>query len=98
MSNLAQYAVGPTALFGGLSGVAYGLLGFVLTMGRLVPDVPEWQFPPAIGIALLVLLVAFTTGITEPFGLFVANGAHWGGLAAGVASALVVGGWRSRRA
>jgi membrane associated rhomboid family serine protease len=37
--------------------------------------------------------VIFSTGITEPFGLHVANAAHWGGLIAGAALGLV---WRAR--
>lgn len=91
-SNLTQYAFGGGPLFGGLSGVAYGLLGFVMTMGRLLPTVGEWQFPPALGVALLAFLVIFSSGITEPFGLFVANAAHWAGLLGGVAAGLVLGG------
>lgn len=91
VSNLAQYALGASPLFGGLSGVAYGLLGFVLVRARLAPEVAEWRLPPALGIALIVFLVIFTTGITEPFGLLVANAAHWAGLGAGGCLALVPG-------
>lgn len=91
ISNLVQYAFGASPMFGGLSGVAYGLLGFVLVRARLAPGVPDWQLPPALGIALLVFLVVFTTGITEPFGLFVANAAHWAGLGAGAGAGLMMG-------
>lgn len=91
VSNLTQYAISATASFGGLSGVAYGLLGFVVIMSRLAPDVPEWRFHPGLAVALLVFLVLFSTGITEPFGLLIANTAHWAGLGAGVAAALVLG-------
>ena len=39
ISNTAQYLVsGP--LFGGLSGVLYGLLGFIWAMGKLSPSYP----------------------------------------------------------
>jgi membrane associated rhomboid family serine protease len=34
-------------------------------------------------VTLLAFLVLFSTGITEPFGLMVANAAHWSGLIAG---------------
>lgn len=82
-SNLCQYAFGAGPLFGGLSGVAYGLLGFILVMARRMPGMPLWQLPPGLSVGLLVFLVVFTTGVTEPFGLFVANAAHWSGLIGG---------------
>lgn len=90
-SNLCQYAFGAGPLFGGLSGVVYGLLGFILVMARRMPGTTAWQLPPALSIALLIFLVVFTTGITEPFGLFVANAAHWSGLAGGAVLAAL---WR----
>lgn len=90
-SNLCQYAFGAGPLFGGLSGVVYGLLGFILVMARRMPGTPAWQLPPALSIALLVFLVVFTTGVTEPFGLFVANAAHWSGLVGGAVLAAL---WR----
>lgn len=88
LSNLVQYLLGEGPAFGGLSGVAYGLVGFVLMRARLQPAEVLWQLPGGIAIGLLIFLVLFSTGITEPFGLRVANGAHWGGLVAGVVLAL----------
>lgn len=90
-SNLCQYAFGAGPLFGGLSGVAYGLLGFILVMARRMPAVPAWQLPPGLSIGLLVFLVVFSTGVTEAFGLFVANAAHWSGLLGGMVLAAL---WR----
>ncbi len=90
-SNLCQYAFGAGPMFGGLSGVAYGLLGFILVMARRMPDAPAWQLPPGLSIGLLVFLVVFSTGVTEAFGLFVANAAHWSGLIGGVVLAAL---WR----
>jgi GlpG protein len=87
-SNLIQYAVGGGPMFGGLSGVAYGFLGFVLAMNRLRPTEPSWLLPKGLSISLLIFLVVFTTGITEAFGLHVANAAHWGGFGAGILLAL----------
>jgi GlpG protein len=87
VSNLAQYAFGGGPLFGGLSGVGYGLLGFILVMSRRHPGAAAWQLPPGLSGGLLVFLVVFSTGITEPFGLFVANAAHWGGVLTGAALA-----------
>lgn len=94
VSNLAQYALGDSPLFGGLSGVAYGLLGFVIAMRRLVPDEPAWQLPPGIAVGLVVFLVLFSTGVTEPFGLYVANAAHWAGFLGGLGLGALRGGWR----
>jgi GlpG protein len=87
-SNLIQYAFGGGPMFGGLSGVGYGLLGFVLAMHRLRPAEPAWWLPKGLSISLLIFLVVFTTGITEPFGLHVANAAHWGGFGAGILLAM----------
>ncbi|MCZ6854173.1 MAG: rhomboid family intramembrane serine protease [Gammaproteobacteria bacterium] len=88
VSNLGQYAVSPNPNFGGLSGVAYGLLGYVLARNRLLPEEKCWQLPAGLAGSLLFFLVLFTTGITEAFGLNIANGAHWGGLFAGAICAL----------
>ncbi|MEQ8861063.1 MAG: rhomboid family intramembrane serine protease [Pseudomonadales bacterium] len=91
-SNLCQFAFGGGPLFGGLSGVAYGLLGFVLVMARRWPAAAVWRLPPGLSGGLLVFLVLFSTGVTEAFGLYVANAAHWSGLAAG---ALLGALWRA---
>jgi len=89
VSNLVQVAFGQSLLFGGLSGVGYGLLGFLLVMARRHPGDARWGLPQGLALGLLLFLVLFSTGITEPFGLRVANAAHWGGLIAGVAVGLI---------
>ena len=78
-------------LFGGLSGMAYGLLGYLLVMARRAPQDLRWQLPKGFSISLLIFLVVFSTGITEPFGLHVANAAHWSGLICGALLALLPG-------
>jgi GlpG protein len=93
-SNLAQYAFGGGPLFGGLSGVAYGLLGYILAMNRLQPGERAWQLPSGLSVSLVLFLVIFTTGITEPFGLHVANAAHWSGLLGGIVLGAAHGRWR----
>lgn len=89
ISNLGQYAMNDNPVFGGLSGVAYGLLGFVLVMERLVAQRPAWHLPPGLSGSLLFFLVLFSTGVTEGFGLLVANSAHWFGLASGAIAAVI---------
>lgn len=91
VANLGQYAMNANPLFGGLSGVAFGLLGFVLAASRLAPEQPEWRVPPAVAGGLLFFLVLFSTGITEFFGLHVANAAHWFGLATGASLGAITG-------
>lgn len=87
-ANLAQYLWSGAAVFGGLSGVCYGLLAYTLVRGRRFPRLPAWQLPPALAGVLLLFLVAFSTGVTEAVGLYIANAAHWGGLAAGALAGL----------
>ena len=81
-SALAQYAVGEHPLFGGLSGVVYGLLGYLVVVHRFRPR-RAYRLPPALPVLLIGLLAVMATGVTEPFGLAVANGAHLGGLLTG---------------
>ncbi|MGD8830960.1 MAG: rhomboid family intramembrane serine protease [Pseudomonadales bacterium] len=83
VSNVGQYLMTGNPLFGGLSGVAYGLLGYVLVASRRFPDAAVWQVHPGFAFSLVLFLVIFSTGITEPFGLYVANGAHWFGFVSG---------------
>lgn len=92
MSNLGQFAMTPNPLFGGLSGVGYGLLGFVLSLQRLRPNEREWQLPAAFSGSLLFFLVLFSTGITEHVfgGVRIANAAHWTGFGTGILLGLSV--------
>lgn len=83
LSNVAQWLVGDGPMFGGLSGVVYGLLGYLMVAGRLTGD-PRLTLQPALVVILLVFLVLFSTGVTAAFGLHIANAAHWGGFIAGL--------------
>lgn len=94
-SNLGQFWVSGNPLFGGLSGVAYGVLGYLLVSARRFPTEIEWQMPKGLALSLLLFLVVFSTGITESFGLYVANTAHWTGLACGAALGAI---WPAGRA
>ena len=83
VSNTIQYLFGGPALFGGLSGVVYGLLGFAWVGATLQP---AWGFRPANPIMLFMLgwLVICVLGVVEVLGFgAVANAAHVGGLLTG---------------
>lgn len=88
-SNVAQYLATQESLFGGLSGVAYGLFAFVALRGRARPDDPLWHLPTAFVVAMLGTLAVMAAGVTEPFGLSVANAAHAGGLVCGAVCAWI---------
>ena len=89
ISNMAQFLVVPTPLFGGLSGVNYGLVGFVAVRRVRDPSEYRWQVPPALILFLIVSMLLFSFGIGEAFGLQVANAAHWGGFLTGLIIALI---------
>lgn len=93
LSNLGQFIQSGYPLFGGLSGVGYGLVGYVLVRHRLAPEDVAWQVNLPFAWSLLIFLVIFSTGVTETFDLYVANTAHWVGLIVGAA----LGGLRGRR-
>ena len=81
-SNVAQYLWSGYAAFGGLSGVAYAMVGVGLAYARW--GMKPLPLPPGLLPGLLVFLVIFSTGVTELFNLHVANAAHWGGLLTGL--------------
>lgn len=83
VANVAQWYVGSGPMFGGLSGVVYGLLGYLIVAARRSGD-PRLALPPALIVVLLIFLVLFTTGMTTLFGLHIANAAHWGGFVGGL--------------
>lgn len=87
-SNLIQY-VSSSPYFGGMSGVNYGLFGFLWMKGKFDPD-QTWRLSPQTVQFMLVWMVLCFTGLLGP----VANGAHLGGLVIGailgIASARLV--------
>ena len=78
-SNIAQYVITASPLFGGMSGVVYALLGYFWMQGR---------FNRAFGVALhqstVTMMIAWYvlcwTGLLGP----IANWAHTAGLAVGI--------------
>lgn len=83
LANVAQWYTGAGPMFGGLSGVVYGLLGYLIVAGRRASH-PQLELPPGLIGILVLFLVLFSTGVTSLVGLHVANGAHWGGFVAGL--------------
>lgn len=95
-SNFAQYWWAGPSLFGGLSGVLYGLLGHCWIYQRLAPN-PAYRLPPGVLVMMLAWLAVCMTGIFEllQFGA-IANAAHVGGLLTGCLTGLL-GGMLARR-
>ncbi len=88
LSNIAQALWEPASVFGGLSGVCYGVVAYGWLASRRQGN-HLWQLPAGLMPAMLIMLVLFSTGVTEPFGLYVANAAHWGGLVGGLLLAAI---------
>lgn len=83
VSNTCQFLFGGVGLFGGMSGVVYGLLGFswVAPMFR-----PGWNIQPSPTLMLFMVgwLIACMVGLVEVLGFgAIANAAHLGGLVCG---------------
>lgn len=95
LSNVAQAFVSGTN-FGGMSGVNYGLFGFLLARSKLHPN-PGFVINPQSAAMLLIWLVLCFTGAMGP----VANTAHLVGFAsgglAGIVNSLMGGAWTHRR-
>lgn len=79
-SNVAQYAITGSPMFGGMSGVVYALLGYVWMQSRF-----NRTFPIALHQSTVMMMLAWYvlcwTGLLGP----IANWAHTAGLLIGVA-------------
>ncbi|PPC77200.1 rhomboid family intramembrane serine protease [Pokkaliibacter plantistimulans] len=83
ISNLAQYWTG-SVMFGGLSGVVYGLLGFIWLWDRLRPA-QSLNMPPALFGFMIFWLVLGYLDVPASLGMGqVANEAHLAGLFSGL--------------
>lgn len=84
VSNVSQFAFGGVGLFGGMSGVVYGLLGFSWVAPLLQPAWPI-QPPRAVMVLMVGWLIACMLGMVEVLGFgAIANAAHLGGLLCGL--------------
>ena len=89
ISNLAQHFFGGSLLFGGLSGVIYGLLGYCMII-EFEYKKNIYDLPPAIYMFMLVWLMLGFLGVLNLFGFGnVANFAHLGGLISGIIFAMI---------
>jgi GlpG protein len=79
-SNLAQFYFGHAPNFGGMSGVVYGLLGYIWIRGKFDPASGLFLHPSTVTM-MLIWLVACFSGILGP----IANYAHLVGLLMGAA-------------
>ncbi|NER60347.1 rhomboid family intramembrane serine protease [Pseudomonas sp. MAFF212428] len=96
VSNVAQFVFGGPSLFGGLSGVLYGLLGHVWLYQWLAPH-PLYRMPRGVLVMMLVWLLLCLSGLVSLLGFgAIANAAHVGGLLVGCLSGLL-GGALARR-
>lgn len=88
-SNIAQFVMtGP--LFGGLSGVIYGMMAYTWLWDRISKDF-RFGLPPVLMAFMLVWLVLGVTGVFEQLGMgSMANTAHLVGLLSGLVCAPVV--------
>lgn len=88
-SNIAQFLWSGSAIFGGMSGVVYALVGFIALRQRIAPH-PLVAVSPALIGFMLFWLVLCMTGVVDYFiSGSVANAAHLGGLIAGALYAWV---------
>lgn len=86
-SNMVQYAATGHPQFGGMSGVVYGLLGYMWIRGKLDPGCGLRLHQQTVVTSMVWFFLCFT-GWLGP----IANGAHAGGLVIGM-----VWGWLAAR-
>ena len=88
-SNLLQYIFTDSSLFGGLSGVIYGLIGFCMIL-EFESKYVRYDLPPAIYLFMIIWLLLGFIGVLDLFGFgSVANYAHLGGLISGILFAMI---------
>lgn len=90
-SNTIQSWFSEGAIFGGMSGVIYGLLGFCWLWDKVNPKA-HFNLPPGIVGFMLVWLVLCMSGLVSAFGFGdIANAAHLSGLINGALMGALLG-------
>jgi GlpG protein len=79
-SNMVQYSVTGEGAFGGMSGVVYGLIGYIWMRGKFDPTCGLRLHPHTVITAMIWFVICFIPGVVGP----IANGAHAGGLLLGI--------------
>lgn len=109
VSNLVQYYFGhPVSeggefrfvhlpFFGGMSGVDYGLFGYIWMKARFQPELNLSIDPSTVVLLMVWLILCMTPFIHFLTGSGVANGAHVGGLLAGMFIGFVPKMWKMGR-
>ncbi|MHB1426287.1 MAG: rhomboid family intramembrane serine protease [Gemmataceae bacterium] len=107
ISNLVQYYFGnpdlsggqwrflPLPFFGGMSGVNYGLFGYIWMKARFQPEAGLIIGPRLVIFMMVWFVLCMTPVMHVLIGGGVANGAHAGGLVAGMLIGYVPTLWRS---
>ena len=96
ISNTAQWLFGGPGVFGGLSGVLYGLLGYCWLYQLLAPNA-HFDLPRGVVVMMLGWLVLCLTGLVTMLGFgAIANAAHVGGLVIGCLCGAIAGGLQRR--
>ncbi|MEX0740822.1 MAG: rhomboid family intramembrane serine protease [Pseudohongiella sp.] len=90
--NMAQYLWSGNGMFGGMSGVVYGLLGFIW-MWQTVQPRSALRLPTAMIMVFLVALVLMGVLASS----MIATAAHLGGLLSGMAVGVIFGIWLRHR-
>ena len=86
VTNCAQALFGPGQLFGGMSGVLYGLAGFIWVASSRAPQMGLYMSP---GTAMLLVGWLLMGIVAENTGVAMANWAHGAGLLSGLVFGLV---------
>ena len=88
-SNFLQFYWVSSNLFGGLSGVIYGLIGYCM-INEMDSPYQRYNIPPALYLFMIIWMLLGFLGLLDLFGFgSVANFAHLGGLVSGIAFAII---------
>ena len=89
-SNSLQFFWNGSGLFGGLSGVIYGLIGFCMII-EMDSSRDIYDIPPGLYMFMFIWMILGFLGLLELFGFgSVANFAHLGGLVSGIIFAMIL--------
>ena len=89
-SNSLQFFWNGSGLFGGLSGVIYGLIGFCMII-EMDSSRDIYDIPPGLYMFMVIWMILGFLGLLELFGFgSVANFAHLGGLVSGIIFAMIL--------